>query len=171
MTGGSTMLGIEAGDWLQAVASFLGVGVTILGTLYIERRMRDADTKEDVLRIQEVVTAIADAASDIASGLPDDPTNFEHYAKSLSMQTALKTSLDMYHFVRADTKIKDLKLWRALKILDETLSVHGPVVDNELRLLNSDGHYTKVFKINRDKVMSASVPIGAAAKDVQTAIA
>jgi hypothetical protein len=72
----------------------------------------------------------------------------------------------MYHFVRADTKVKDLKLWRALRNLDEILKDHGTVVENELRLLNSDGHHTKVFNINRSKVMGASTPIKNASEDV-----
>lgn len=161
-----TFLGIVAGDWLQAGATVFAVVGTILGTLHIERKKREAGTQENVSRISEVVTAIATAAGAIRAGLPDDPTNFDDYARSLSMQTALKTALDMYHFVRADTKVKDLKLWRALKTLDEALSNHGKTVENELRIFNADGHHTEVFNINREKVMAASIPIDTAAKGV-----
>lgn len=166
-----TFLGVSAGDWLQAAATFLGVGVTILGTLFIERRMRSHDDEEDERRILEVVTHIKSAAAAIRAGLPEDATNFEHYARSLTMQTALKSAIDMYRFVRADTKIKNLKLWRALKSLDEVLANHGSTIETELRLFNNDGHHTAVFNINRGKVMEASVPIDTASRDVLTAVA
>lgn len=162
-------LGVSAGDWLQAVATFLGVGATILGTLFIERKMRNHDDEEDQRRILEVVTHIRTAAAAVGAGLPDDPTNFEHYARSLNMQTALKTAIDMYRFVRADTKIKNLKLWRALRSLDEVLNNHGSTVERELRLFTTDGHHTAVFDINRAEVTAASVPIDAAAQDALTA--
>jgi hypothetical protein len=126
--------------------------------------------KRDVLRITEVVTAIATAAGEIRAGLPDDATNYDHFARSLSMQTALKTALDMYHFVRADTKVKDLKLWRALRSLDEILIANGKTVENELRIFNTDGNHTAVFDINRKKVMAASEPIETAARAVLTTV-
>lgn len=164
-----TFLGISAGDWLQASATVFAVVGTILGTLHIERKNREAADVEDVTRITEVVTAMQHAATSISAGLPDDATNFEHYARSLNMQTALKTALDMYHFVRADTKVKNLKFWRALRMLDEVLTTHGKTVENELRIFNADGHHTAVFDINRQKVMSAATPIDTAARDVLAA--
>lgn len=164
-----TFLGIVAGDWLQAGATVFAVVGTILGTLYIERRSREAGALEDVSRIVEVVTAISNAAGAIRAGLPEDATNYDHYARSLSMQTALKSALDMYSYVRTDTKVKDLKLWRALKTMDEVLSVHGGTVETELRVFGRDGNHTKVFNINREKVMAASVPIERAAQDVLAA--
>jgi len=166
-----TFLGVSAGDWLQAVATFLGVGATILGTLFIERKMRSHDDEEDQRRILEVVTHIKSAAAAIRVGLPEDATNYEHYARSLTLQTALKTAIDMYRFVRADTKIKNLKLWRALKSLDEVLANHGKTLETELLLLTTDGHHTAVFNINRGKVMAASVPIDTASQDALTAVA
>lgn len=164
-----TFLGIVAGDWLQAGATIFAVVGTILGTLHIERRNREAATEEDVNRITDVVTTMQEAAAAIRAGLPNDATNYEHYARSLSMQTALKTALDMYHFVRADTKVKNLTLWRALKALDEVLTTHGQTVENELRIFNNDGHHTNVFNINRARVMAASVPIDTAATAVLAA--
>jgi hypothetical protein len=164
-----SFLGIVAGDWLQAGATVFAVVGTILGTLYIERKSREAGAQEDVSRVSEVVTAMQKAAAAISAGLPDDATNFEHYAKSLNMQTALKTSLDMYHFVRTDTKIKDLRLWRALKALDEVLATHGTTVETELRIFNGDGHHTAVFNINREKVMAAAMPINTAAQEALAA--
>lgn len=169
MAGEPTFLGIVAGDWLQAGATIFAVVGTILGTLHIERKNREAASQEDVNRVTEVVAAIQVAAAAIRAGMPEDATNYDHYAKSLSMQTALKTALDMYHFVRADTKVKDLKLWRALKSFDEVLTTHGKTVENELRIFNTDGNYTAVFDINRQKVMAASVPIDTAAQDVLAA--
>jgi hypothetical protein len=166
MTCAATFLSIEAGDWLQAGAAFFGVGATILGTLFIERKKREAAEREDPARMAEVMTEVADAASAIRAGLPDDATSPDHYAQSLAMQTALKSALDMYRFVRADTKIKDLKLWHALKRLDAVLATHGPVVENELRILTADGHHTAVFNVNRQKVMAASEPIDEAAQAV-----
>jgi hypothetical protein len=161
-----TYLGIEAGDWLQAGANFLGVGVTIMGTLFIERRLRHADKHEDAMRIIEVVQSLTDSSGEIRAGMPDDATQFNHYSRSLSMQTALKSSLDMYRFVRADTKVTNLNLWRALKALDEVLARRGPTIESELRIFQTDGNYTAVFDINRSKVMEASVPISVAASDV-----
>lgn len=165
-----TFLGVSAGDWLQAAATFFGVGATIVGTLFIERKMRSHDDEEDQRRILEVVTHIKDAAAAIRAGLPDDPTNFEHYARSLTRQTTLKSAIDMYRFVRADTKIKNLKLWRALRSLDDILANHGATVETELRVFTADGHHTAVFNINRAKVMAASVPIDTASQDVLTAL-
>lgn len=165
-----TFLGIVAGDWLQAGATVVAVVGTILGTLHIERKNRQAATEDDLHRITEVVTAMRKAAAAISVGLPEDATNFEHYAQSLTMQTALKIAFDMYHFVRADTKVKNLKLWRALKLLDEVLATHGKTVENELRIFNADGHHTAVFNINRQKVMEASGPIETAAQGVLAAI-
>jgi len=169
MTCEPALLGISGGDWLQAGVTVFAVVGTILGTLHIERKNREAADVEDVNRIIEVVTAIQQAAASIDVGLPDDATNFEHYAQSLNMQTALKTALDMYHFVRADTKVKNLKFWRALKVLDEVLTTHGKTVENELRIFNADGHHTAVFEINRQKVMAAATPIDTAAQDVLAA--
>ena len=160
------LLGIKAGDWLQAGATIFAVMGTILGTLHIERSSRDASSQEDINRIAEVVTAIRDAAAAIRAGLPEDPTNYSHYAQSLRMQTDLKTSIDMYQFVRADTKIKKLSSWRALRDFDETLNNDGKIVDNELQIFNHNGHHTNVFNINRSKVTAASGPIESSAKAV-----
>lgn len=159
-----TFLGIVAGDWLQACATVFAVVGTILGTLYIERKNREAAAEEDIARLVEVVTAIREAATAIRAGLPEDATNFEHYARSLTMQTALKTAVDMYRFVRADTKVKNLNFWRALKSLDEVLADHGKTLETELRLLATDGHHTKVFDINRERVMAASIPVDTTAE-------
>lgn len=169
MTTGPAFLGIAAGDWLQAGATVIAVVGTVLGTLHIERKSRAAATEEDLNRIREVVSAVHEAAAAIRAGLPEDATNFEQYARSLSMQTALKIALDMYHFVRADTKVKNLKLWRSLKSFDEVLTTHGKTVENELRIFNTEGHHTAVFNINRQKVMAASVPIDTAAQGVLAA--
>lgn len=160
-----TFLGIVAGDWLQAGATVFAVVGTILGTLHIERRNREAATEEDVARLVEVITAVQEAAASIGAGLPEDATNFEHYARSYNMQTALKTAIDMYRFVRADTKVKNLRFWRSLKSLDEVLAEHGKTLETELKLLASDGHHTAVFNINREKVMAAAVPVDTAAKE------
>lgn len=164
-----TFLGIVAGDWLQAGATVFAVVGTILGTLHIERRNREAATEEDVARLVEVVTAVQDAAASIGAGLPEDATNFEHYARSFNMQTALKTAIDMYRFVRADTKVKNLSFWRSLKSLDEVLAQHSKILETELQLLASDGHHTKVFDINREKVMAAALPVHAAAEEALAA--
>lgn len=158
--------GIKAGDWLQALATVIAVVGTILGTLHIERKKRDASAQEDINRILEVVEAIQKAASEIRNGLPEDATNFDHYARSLNMQTALKTALDMYQFVRADTKVKNLNMWRALRSLDEVIVNHGQTIVSELHTFIANGNYTKVFEINRAKVMAASVPIDVAAQAV-----
>ena len=82
------------------------------------------------------------------------------------MQTALKAALDMYRFVRADSKVKNLKLWRALKDLDEMLGTHGKTVENELRIVLQNGNHSQVFNINREKVTAAAVPIDEAARAV-----
>lgn len=101
--------------------------------------------------------------------LPEDATNFEHYARSFNMQTALKTAIDMYRFVRADTKVKNLSFWRSLKSLDEVFAQHSKILETELQLLASDGHHTKVFDINREKVMAAALPVHAAAEEALAA--
>lgn len=164
MAGEPTFLGIVAGDWLQAGTTVFAVVGTILGTLYIERKNREAGTEEDATRLVEVVTAIQKAAAAIRAGLPEDATNYQHYSQSFAMQTSLTTAIDMYRYVRAETKVKNLDFWRALKSLDEALAENSRTLETELRLLATDGHFTEVFNINRGKVMTASVPIDTAAQ-------
>lgn len=166
MGGETVILGIPAGDWLQALVTVIALVGTILGTLYIERRNRDAATNEDLHRIREVVMAIQHAAGAIRAGLPDDATNIDHYRLTFAMQSALKSALDMYSFVRADTRIKDLAVWRALRVLDEVVGRDGQTIDNELRTLVTSGHHTAVFNVNRQKVTTASEFIDNAAQGV-----
>lgn len=169
MTGEAIFLGITAGDWLQALVTVIAVIATIRGTLYIERQSREAASVEDMNRVRAAVKAIQHAAGAIRAGLPDDATNYQHYSQSMTMQTELKVALDMYRFVRADAKVKDLRLWQPLKNLDEVIGKHGQTIESELRSLATSGHHTSVFNINRDKVMAASAPIDDAAKAALTA--
>jgi hypothetical protein len=151
-----TFLGIAAGDWLQAAAGFLGVIVTILGTLGIERWRRSAPDREARARLKEVIDAISESAAVICAGLPDDPTDHDGYLRSIAMQTAFKDAIEIYRFVRADTNVKDLKIWRAVRQLDSVLDANAGMLENELRLLIADGHHTQVFKINHSKVLAAA---------------
>jgi hypothetical protein len=162
----ATFLSIAAGDWLQAGSAFLGVAATILGTLFIEKKKREAVEREDPLRMLEATRRVAVAAAAIRSGLPQDATNFKDYSRSLEMQNALKSAIDLYHFMRSDAKIKNLNLWSALMRFDEVLHLHGRIIMSELNIISNEGNYTAVFNVNRAKVMAASVPIDEAARSV-----
>lgn len=174
MTVESPFYGIEAGDWVQVVAGFLGVGSAIMGTLYliliiwglsVEHKMGKAVGREDRAWIADVVTTLAKQTAAIVEGLlPYDPTNYEHYTKSVAMQRALRLSLDKYQTMRRKYRVEHLALWRALEVLDRTVSEHAPVLEKELRILTADGHHTQLFSTNRVNVMVAASPISEAAQ-------
>ena len=155
----TTFLTIGAGDWLQAGATVVGIIATVALAIGIEQWKRNAPHREIKQRVKEVVVQLAEAVPAAANNIPADSTQFENYQRALEIETGLMTAIEMYRFVRGETRVTDLKLWTALGELDAVIAAQEPLIRRELGLLQDHGNYDQVYQINRNQVSGAAAAI------------
>ncbi|WP_226636722.1 hypothetical protein [Brevundimonas poindexterae] len=154
VTSGPLLLGIPAGDWLQAFSGIIGVVLTVLVTLWIEGRRRQAEERADLRIVETAVRDLEDALDACEAPLPHDQNLQGRLALAIAAQKRLHEATPGYEFARAQTVVRDLTVFRELRYLDGALASKAATIGSEYNiLLGGAGRVTEaVLQVNQVRV-------------------
>lgn len=115
----ATFLTIPAGDWLEAGSTIVAISATVAVTLWIERRSRTATDKEHLARLREALTYLMMGGPN-RTGEANwrEAGEIEASLRAPWVRQALYHGIETYAFVRSETRVNDLKVWRAINDVD-----------------------------------------------------
>lgn len=160
------LVGISAGDWLQAVAAIVGVFLTVTATLWLEQRKRDAERGEEQRLIREALsmlqTALPAASEPLDAGWPLERQIYEtqvHYE-------TVRTGLDTLSHARQGYRVRSYNLWNALAEIEAVYTVARARITNEENIVRGNHVTGPVLAISREKIeelaQNLSAPVDAA---------
>jgi len=154
VTSAPSLLGISAGDWLQALSGIIGVALTVLVTLWIEGRRRHSEERADLRIVDTAVRDLSSALDACEAPLPQDQDLRSRLALATAAQKRLHEAHPGYEFARAQTVVRDLNIFRELRYLDAALAGQTATINSEYNiLLGGSGRVTDaVLQVNQAKV-------------------
>jgi len=109
------MLGIAAGDWLQACAGFVGVIFTIAAAVWIERRRDRKDAKAGLNRLDRALVELREAATAAATVKENTP-----HATALPIIMRMVDARQRAVFLFSRMEIDDFDFWSAATFLRDS---------------------------------------------------
>ncbi|SMF70636.1 hypothetical protein [Allosphingosinicella indica] len=147
-----TLLGIPAGDWLAAAGGIIGVILTVIATLWIERR-KGAQIKKPFRR---AVVELSVALKRVIEPRIWADCGSEAVNEVIINQQVLMQILQRYDFARSLYKTYDLDVWDAVRALDMQIDASKPLLEKELHIMSTVSNHQSVFDINQENVSSAA---------------
>lgn len=168
MASQATFLTIPAGDWLQAIAAFLGVAATIGATLWLEHYRR---ARGDKRRMLGVLAHFDGMSTEFTEHIPPEMTDPVHRGISLSAQKVLLDTIAQFQFIRSRTELTDPDKWLAMEKLNASIELNLRTLKDGYVALRDAGQNPQVYADNYQQVMTALAQIIDEVRSVKTAFA
>lgn len=131
---------IGAGEWLSFAGALLGVGLAVLGAIFVEQWKVHADRKRGLRRLTQALDSLEQASKDRGSHLAGDGAGI---MALMSRSMDLEEAANAFDYARQGLPIEDLNLWRNLQNIsilcndmritiakhNQRLKEHGPSLE------------------------------------------
>lgn len=160
------LVGISAGDWLQAVAAIVGVFLTVTATLWLEQRKRDAERREEQRLIREALSMLQTALPAASEPLDAEWDLGRRIHETQVHYEAVRTGLDTLSHARQGYRVRSYNLWNALAEIEAVYTVVRARITNEENIVRGNHVTGAVLAIAREKIeelaQNLSAPVDAA---------
>ncbi|WP_230483905.1 hypothetical protein [Sphingomonas sp. Leaf21] len=114
--------GISGGDWLQAMATILGIALTVRATMWLEDRKRNQDLQQEKRLLREALGQMQNIVGVIGVELDPSEPLFTRRMAVAGQYEVLRTSWDSVQDARQNFRANSFALWVALNDLSETFN-------------------------------------------------
>ena len=160
------LVGISAGDWLQAVAAIVGVFLTVTATLWLEQRKRDAERREEQRLIREALSMLQTALPAASEPLDAEWDLGRRIHETQVHYGAVRTGPDTLSHARQGYRVRIYNLWNALAEIEAVYTVVRARITNEDNIVRGNHVTGAVLAIAREKIeelaQNLSAPVDAA---------
>lgn len=110
----SGLFGISAGDWLQAVATIVGIALTVRATMWLEDRKRAHDRAGSQRLLREALSMMSSVSNVIQQPLAPGLPIGERRQQTAAHYELIRNSRDSVEYARQNFRADNYNLWSAL---------------------------------------------------------
>ena len=123
--------GISGGDWLQALATILGIGLTVRATMWLEDRKRDQDQQNEKRLLCEALDMMRHIVGMIDAELDPAEPLYVRRTTVAGQYEVLRTSWESVEYARQNFRANSFNVWVALNELTETFNRNQAMLRGE----------------------------------------
>ncbi|MBH9536941.1 hypothetical protein [Novosphingopyxis sp. YJ-S2-01] len=146
------IIGISAGEWLQAGAAVIGVFLTVQGTLWLEKQNRKRERKEEQRLMREalgMLKAVLPSAS--------QPVDAEWDLSKRILMTQVhyeivRVGMESLAYARQNYQVRSYNLWNSLSSIDLHHAIRRERLIREENIVRRNGISENVLAISREQI-------------------
>lgn len=162
---------ISAGDWLQALSTILGIGLTVRGTLWLEERKRRQQHVDDHALLRTALTILRGHIAMIRNLDDQQQSRADRATTTAGHYELIRNARASLADAKAGLRVQDYNLWSALHALDQEFDAASITLENEERIIRGRGVSEDVLRISRERLHhvadAISQPVDAAIAALQ----
>ena len=146
------LVGISAGDWLQAGAAIIGVFLTVTATLWLEQNKREGERKEEQRLIREALLMLQTTLPAASQALNVDWDLDRRILETKVHYEIVRTGLETLSHARQGYRVRSYNLWNALAEIEATYATVRGRITNEANIVRGNHVTQAVLEIAREKI-------------------
>lgn len=146
------LTGISAEDWLQAGAAIIGVFLTVTATLWLERKKREGERKEEQRLIREALLMLQTTLPAASQALNANWGLERSIQETKAHYEIVRTGLATLSHARQGYRVRSYNLWNALAEIDAVYTIVRARITNEENIVRGNHVTEAVLAIAREKI-------------------
>ena len=139
--------GPDAGDWLGFAGALIGVVLTIIGTLWLERYKATAGDRESQEILLSSLREIETGLSRVAAPRGSEAIDIARAAR-IADEAGLLKSFNKFVYARHYVPKRNIEAWQAVEDLNEAICREKPTLEKEIAAISNAGDNENVLGVN-----------------------